>query len=223
MQKRFPIIKENFHHGRFSLRRLGRFDFPHAQEEAYRKKGVIAPNRSISFRDSNIDFPCVLWTGTALIYEAPDVPFRSDVSVSISDPEKDFIYSISCHIPQRYRGKKNCALAVEFPDFWIATLGYLTYELNVLEHAALHLIEDFPSDNGSYLFDQRFHIPYGTQKAAFGADLTMQRSLFRMKTAFVAPIMRIAGRLWPGDFRDLDVYADQPVCNTCEVYRVSIP
>ena len=55
------------------------------------------------------------WTGTLIIYEAPDKKFGKNVVFSWEHNKVQ--YSISFKVPKQFRGKVNCALVIEHPDF----------------------------------------------------------------------------------------------------------
>src|SRR5690242_1811447 len=90
-----------------------RVTFPEALELA--KGQTFASNEQIdailqdeNARSANADlFPC--WTGTLLVYEAPNTPFGKFV--------KDTYSGWIIDIPKKFQGLKNKALVLEHPDF----------------------------------------------------------------------------------------------------------
>ncbi len=102
-----------------------------------------------------------VWTGTLVIYVAPDKKFDKNVVFSWND-YKDIKYSISFEVPKQFRGKKNCALVVEHPDFEVVGLGTNRYELKV-DVQSIRLIQDFPERNGWYMPDAETGIPHGKE------------------------------------------------------------
>src|SRR3989338_808934 len=56
-------------------------------------------------------------TGTLIVYEKQDQPFGEQVVANWKHGE--FYYSISFTVPERFRGKVDCILLVNYPDFEI--------------------------------------------------------------------------------------------------------
>ncbi len=123
-----------------------------------------------------------VWTGTLLIYEAPDKKFGKKVFYSWEYYKVN--YSISFTIPEQFQGKTNCALAIDHPDFKLVDLGKNKYEIRLAKEAEVHLIEQFPKENGRYLTDQG--IPIGV--AVVSSDHA--RYLWRFKVANITPLLR---------------------------------
>ena len=90
-------------------------------------------------------------TGTMIIHEAPEEPFGEQISFE----------SLYLKIPKQFKGKKDCALVVEYPDFDIVPLGTENYELVVDDLTRIHLLEDFPREGDYYSVDENFRIPVG--------------------------------------------------------------
>jgi len=99
-----------------------------------------------------------VWTGTLIIYEKPDKKFGKKVVFRWKD---DIKYSITFSVPEQFRGKANCALAVDYPDFEVLELGNNKYELKLVEGANIHLIENFPAKNGWHNLHPETKIPQG--------------------------------------------------------------
>ena len=90
-------------------------------------------------------------TGTLIIYEAPNQPFGEFVVFE----------QTKFAVPAKFRGLKNCALAVEYPDFDLKSTG----ELIVPDEKTIHLITQFPIKDGWYLTHAETGIPCGRQEA----------------------------------------------------------
>ncbi len=97
-----------------------------------------------------------VWTGTLVIYEAPDKKFGEQVVSSWKKHNVD--YSISFEVPEQFRGKTNCALVVEHPDFELIDFGNNKYELRAAD-SNIHLVQDFAKKSGLYSTDHG--IPVG--------------------------------------------------------------
>ena len=156
-----------------------------------------------------------LWTGTLVIYGAPNKPFGEQV-VSRWKDDNYVKYSISFNVPKQFRGKKNCALVVEHPDFEIRRiskgrerssrdlsegqtgrdqrsrdfdlidLGNNRYELKVDEQS-IRLIQDFPEISGWYMPHAETGIPHG-KKVEVSSD---SRYLWRITNgSYLGPVCR---------------------------------
>ncbi len=100
-----------------------------------------------------------VWIGTLVIYEVPDKKFGKNVVFSWKD-NNDIEYSISFEVPKQFRGKANCALVIEHPDFELIELGNNRYELKV-DVLSVYQIEQFPRRDGWYMYDAKTGIPHG--------------------------------------------------------------
>ena len=101
-----------------------------------------------------------VWTGTLVIYEAPDKPFDEQVVYSWEELNQ-VKPSISFEVPEQFKGLRNCALAIEHPDFELINLGNKNYEIKVSDEEAIHQIEQFPKQDGWYIPDAETGIPRG--------------------------------------------------------------
>ncbi len=149
-----------------------------------------------------------LWTGTLVIYEAPDEPFGKQVVFE----------GITFKVPKQFRGKVNCALVVEHPDFDLVDrelvassrptnpsgfvvhfssprkigdlpngqteLGNNRYELKITDEK-IHQVESFAKEEGWHLTDHG--IPIGAK-----VDRSMDglRYLWRSDRAYLGPVAR---------------------------------
>jgi len=129
---------------------------------AKREGALIVPNSTydrILTETSNPNFlnNSFVWTGTLILYEVPGKVFGETlVYVWVHDNVQ---YSISFNIPDEFRGRKDCALVVQHPDFDLLPTGPNSYRLNVTDVNMLHLIEKFPSTGGTYPYEEQFRIP----------------------------------------------------------------
>ena len=135
------------------------------------------------------------WTGTAIIYEAPDKPFEELVRFKwqedmSSDPRKHLFaqFEIVFRVPRQFRGKTNCALVIEHPNFEIINSGN-RYELNPKSPDSVHLIETFPKKvNGTYNPENEFGIPRGDDVSRMTIEFSRVRYLFRATDNYVGLI-----------------------------------
>lgn len=129
-----------------------------------------------------------VWTGTVVIYEASDKKFEKRVVFEYD--EGNFI---SFDVPTCFRGKKNCALVVEHPDFDMIPLGARGHALKASELAKIHLIENFPriEPNAWYDYEDRFRIPVGDVRFFRREDYWgPTRQLCRQYDSFVGLVVR---------------------------------
>ncbi len=89
-----------------------------------------------------------VWTGTVVIYAAPGKAFRKRFVSSWED--EGARYSVSFDIPLQFRGKKDCVLVVEHPDFDLVSLGNNTYELRIFGESTIHLSGNLPGGHGGF-------------------------------------------------------------------------
>ena len=123
-----------------------------------------------------------LWTGTLIIYEKPDVPFGDQV----------IFQGLTFTVPEQFRGRANCALVVEHPDFDLVDLGKNTYKIKLVDGANIYLIENFPKNSNIwYNYDKRFRIPIGEESKHAEEDYT--RNLWREDIHCISFIRRAFG------------------------------
>ncbi len=125
-----------------------------------------------------------VWTGTSVIYEAPDKKFRDIITFGWDHNKIN--YSISFKVPEQFRGKANSALVVEHPDFYMVDSGNNKYELKLLEGANIHLIEHFPKKEGWYMPHAETMIPQGEQVI----ESEKTRNLWRSVNPYLGPLVR---------------------------------
>ena len=141
-----------------------------------------------------------VWTGTLIIYEAPDKKFGKNVVFSWD--VNGVNYSISFKVPKQFRGLRNCALVVEHPDFEVVkievnpilrkfksllkSMTYSDYEIKLLEGANIQLIENFAKENSWHLTDNG--IPVG---AKVDRSIDDSRYLWRIHRAYLGPVARV--------------------------------
>ena len=143
--------------------------------------GILTKTKDEEYLKQN--YP--VWTGTLVIYEAPDKPFGEQLVFG----------DITFQVPEQFQGKVNCALVVEHPHFEIrrisnyrkrrsrptnpsgfvvhsssprkigdlskgqTDLGKNSYELKAVD--GIHLIEQFPRQDGWYMPHTETGIPQG--------------------------------------------------------------
>ena len=140
-----------------------------------------------------------VWTGTLIIYEKRDKPFGKEVNFSWKD-NNDVEYSISFKVPKQFRGKTNCALVVEHPDFELidrelgdlpkgqTDLGNNNYEIKPL--GEILLIENFPTETCKwYNPDPETKIPIGEPVK----ESKEARRLWRLDRAYIGSAGRVGG------------------------------
>ncbi len=152
---------------------------------------LMVPHGAIDriLTETEYDLPGVI-TGTMIIFGAPNKPFSDTVVFDNGD-------HIEFSVPVQLRGKRNCALVVEHPDFEIVPLGVRGgHQFVVPDESKLHLLANFPKENcwyGSY--DPLFIVPFGvgTKEEHFNSRyLHAQGQGFggTRKGAFIGPIVR---------------------------------
>ncbi len=125
-----------------------------------------------------------VWTGTLVIYEAPDKKFGKNVIFSWEHNKVK--YSFSFNVPEQFRGKANCALVIEHPDFELMALGDNRYELRVDERS-VHQVESFAKENSWHRYDAETGIPHG-EAVKESSDA---RHLWRLKdSSYLGPVAR---------------------------------
>jgi hypothetical protein len=174
-----------------------------ALDLARKEKKLIVPNdvHDRILTETKADYHA--WTGTVVIYEAPDKPFKD--KVVFFDFGHDIIWgrfrnvqvSFSFDVPQQFRGKKNCALVVEHPDFELIPLGDNNFQLKAAE-GRVSLLEHFPKQAGKWHnYDKKFRIPVDSQEQR--DDST--RYLWRPGAGHVDLVARSCGYDVYGDSR----------------------
>src|SRR3989338_1629046 len=125
--------KLNFFQALVLAKREGKLMVPNSvHERILTETGCIAYNYEYA-RYLEQNYPA--WTGTIVIYEDKFHPFKDQFIFN------DVFFTISFAVPQRFRGKTNCMLVVEHPDFDIVDLGYNKFQLKV-DDEKIYLIED---------------------------------------------------------------------------------
>ena len=113
-------------------------------------------------------------TGTIVIYKAPNQPFGEVVSFD------GFTFTV----PETFRGLKNCALAVEYPDFDVTPDGKLV----VPDESTIHLIQNFPNTSSTWhMVHAATGIPHGRAVKKTNENA---RSLFRLNHSYVGILVR---------------------------------
>jgi len=175
---------------------------------AQREGKLIVPNfvhdRILIVTDEK-SFPpnYAVWTGTLVIYEAPNMPFRDKVTSRYKENNE---YSFSFSVPKQLQGKKNCALAIEHPDFEVIAVGNNRYEVKLVDGANVHLIENFPYDTGDYGFDPKTGVPTGKKVT----DSNKKRELWRDYNAYISLLVRYCNETDGYHRRIVDMHFEPP-------------
>ncbi len=100
---------------------------------------LIVPNDVVDGILTKTKYPLpTARNGTLVIHEAPDQPFGEHI---IQDGFS--LDSVTFTVPTQFRGKTNCVLIVEHPDFDLHQLGDHTYQFVVPDESKLILAERF--------------------------------------------------------------------------------
>ena len=110
------------------------------------------------------------WTGTMTAYEEPGKPFGEVVEYIDSGTKLKYLFPV----PQNYRGKTDCILVAEHPDYSLEIKG----DERIIRAAVVDLIERFPAKSGWYLADPKHGIPFGD---LVGKSDSNTRYLYRRK------------------------------------------
>ena len=131
-----------------------------ALSRAEKEKRVIASNKRLDlalngsgeWKNISEVFPC--WSGTMAAYEEVGKPFGEVVEYIDSETELKYLFPV----PQKYRGKKDCILVAEPPDYSLEVKG----DERIIRAAVVDLIEKFPAETQKwYLADPKHGIPVG--------------------------------------------------------------
>jgi hypothetical protein len=156
-----------------------------ALELAKKQGKVIVPNDVHDRIFTETDKVYRAWTGTAVIYEKPDAPFKDKVVYAWKHGGMQ--YFVTFNVPQQFIGKTNCALVVEHPDFDLVSLGDNNFRLKA-DEGSLNLIEHFPKETHMwYAYDKKFRIPTGNPRNAEES----RRRLWRTDGEHVGLVARV--------------------------------
>ncbi len=167
---------------------------------------VIVPNsvhdrmlvETEHYKNDAIKAGYAAWTGTAIIYEEPDKVFGETVTFTwqmeqgTGQNKKNVEYSLTFTVPEKFRGKKNCALLMDHPDFEIVSVvgKANSYELKVTDEASIQMNESFPKVTQKwYHYDEGTRIPVGEPLDGQATDNTM-RYLWRQAGAYCGLLAR---------------------------------
>ena len=107
------------------------------------------------------------WTGTLIIYGAPDTPLGEQISylnpfLAFDGPGNNVV-KIYFTVPPQFQNLINCALIIEHPNFDVSDKGSGEFEVNVADQANIHLIQNFPKVSGEFNHELQFKIPVENQ------------------------------------------------------------
>ena len=134
---------------------------------------LIVPNVVHDEVLTKTDVQYYVRTGTIIIYEVPDKPFGEIVAFE----QTKFV------VPVRFRGLKNCALAVEHPDFELTPDGKLV----VPDETMIHLIRNFPIRDGWHNVHTETGIPHDIEVESTNESA---RFLYRLDSSYLGPLVR---------------------------------
>jgi hypothetical protein len=117
-------------------------------------------------------------TGTALVYEAPDVPFEKFV---ITPDKAKFM------VPDEHIGKKNHAFVLKHPDITVEVDN--KDGLFLIKGGIVNVIENFPNNNGFYKTDLETGIPQGKKVSSSDPDA---RHLWRSEGSYIGPSVLVS-------------------------------
>lgn len=133
---------------------------------AKRECRIIVPNfvhdRILTETDENkklVGASARPMTGTMVIFPEAGMPFGKKIVYEWEDYRSNQ-YSISFVVPARFRGKSDCRLIVEHPDFDLVATGKNTYDL-IADRTAIHLLDGNLYSPGNYRYDERYRLPIG--------------------------------------------------------------
>ncbi|MDD5172001.1 MAG: hypothetical protein PHF60_03105 [Candidatus ainarchaeum sp.] len=162
---------------------------------AKRTGKLIVPNDVIDRILTETDKRVVTLTGTAAIYEAPGMPFGDTVTYAWKTGA-DVQYSFTFDVPRQFRGRTDCTLVVEHPDFELVPVpsGNNSFELKAAE-GSVSLLKRFPKGTRQwYECNERFGIPVGNPKKA-GVST---RYFWRQNNGYISLVTRGYG--YYGDY-----------------------
>ncbi len=86
------------------------------------------------------------WTGTGIIYEAPDREFGRSVEFKFC---RWWTNSMFVEIPKLFQGLKNTALSLEHPEYTIEKVGDGLYAFKIhVTDSRINVVEGFPREDG---------------------------------------------------------------------------
>ena len=96
-------------------------------------------------------FPC--WTGTLVAYEEPGKKFGKTVEYADDGKKIKYVFEV----PSQYVGEKDSILVSEYSDYKLEIEG----NIRIIRAVVVDLIEKFPAEDGWYLADPKYGIPFG--------------------------------------------------------------
>ena len=150
---------------------------------------VIASNKRLDkvlvgsdeWKNISDAFPC--WSGTMTGYEKPGKKLGKSVVYVDSETNQRYVFPV----PEDYKGAKDAILVIEHPDYTLERDGKdLVVAVKNIEN--ISLVENFPSERGWYLTDEKHGIPTGNEVNSSNDDA---RYLWRIDDGSrVGPVAR---------------------------------
>ena len=171
MQKQNPKERIRGPNLEVRIKQKNGVSFRKAFEEANKENRTIASNERMDKALQSDEWKqfkegLLCWTGTMTAYVESDTAFKD--SKMFSKEENALIYvdqedgrKYIFPVSHEYQNKKNAILVVEHPDYSLEIDGN-----NIIIHAEekkVDIVSGFPSENGWYLVDEKYGIPYGTR------------------------------------------------------------
>ena len=157
---------------------------------------LIAPNfvhdrilaETDDLRYLRTNYPAL--AGTLIIHEAPGKPFGKRISYEWNLDmfhRCETMISVSFDVPLRFRGEKDCALKIDYPDFDLVPSSDNAYAL-IADSSKIHLHKRFPSESGRfYRYQEKCRLP---AEGALDSDCEPSRRLWRDDGCAIGVIVR---------------------------------
>jgi hypothetical protein len=165
-------------------------------------KGVMADNvyvedtlKSGRLHNYERNFECC--TGTALVYEAPDAPFRDVVRLNIQIGVRQdrrwwqgaVIYKkVEFAIPKDYQGACNIALVLKHPGINVEEQPNGTL---LIKGPIVKAIENFPTSDGWYEIEGSTGIPHGKELLCYTSSARYLLRSYGKYGKNISPVGRI--------------------------------
>ena len=171
-------------------------EFVDALELAKRENKIIIPNYAaakileiLRYQENDPRPSFMLWSGTLIIYEKPDEPFEDKIVFTWQ--HASIYYTIVFDIPEQFRGKRNCALVVEHPDFVLTKIDDNQFELSVPDVNDIHLLRSVPKKTGAWhMPESLFGIPVG-RRIKYSEGLGLSYLWRKDRSSFIGAIIHV--------------------------------